>query len=104
MAELSYATERKKRIIEEELGSDWKNQHPSKSIDAIYNIVTGDSRKNLFCKVSPAVKTKLDEMVDFHDINMAELVERLVLREYSRYELERDHRTANVASQYATTG
>lgn len=100
----SYATRRKKRIIEEELGSDWQNQYPGKSIDAVYNIVTGDSRKNLFCKVSPEVKSKLDEMVDFHDMKMSELVEKLVLEEYDRYVKERDARVANVASQYAVAG
>ncbi len=101
MADMSYATRRKKRIIESELGEDWQSQHPGKSIDAVYNIVTGDERKNLFCKVSPGVKAKLDEMVDYHDMKMAELVEKLVQEEYNRYVTERDARVDSVASQYA---
>ena len=57
----SYPTLRKMRIIEEELGADWKKQHAGKSVDAIYNMVTGDVRKNLFCKISPEIKDKLEE-------------------------------------------
>lgn len=101
---MSYATERKKRIIEKALGTDWQAQYPGKSIDAIYNIVTGDQRKNLFCKVKPEVKAKLDEMVTFHDMKMAELVEKLVQEEYDRYVTERDGRVDDVASQYAVAG
>ncbi len=104
MADMSYATRRKKRIIEKELGSDWEVKYPGKSIDAVYNMVTGDQRKNLFCKVDPEVKGKLDEMVDFHDVKMSEMVERLVREEYDRYATERDARVESVASQYAAFG
>jgi hypothetical protein len=104
MADASYATRRKVRIIEKELGSDWEDQYPGKSIDAIYNIVTGDHRKNLFCKVSPEVKARLDEMVEYQDMKMSELVEKLVQEEYDRYVTERDVRIDNVASQYAVAG
>jgi len=104
MAEMSYATRRKKRIIEKQLGEDWQSQYPDKSIDYVYNVVTGDRRKNLFCKVSPEVKKKLDEMVGYHDMKMAELVEKLVQEEYDRYVTERDARVADVASQYAVAG
>lgn len=97
----SYATRRKKRIIEQQLGEDWESQYPGKSIDYVYNVVTGDRRKNLFCKVSPEVKTKLDEMVEHHDMKMAELVEKLVREEYDRYVTERDANVEHVASQYA---
>ena len=97
----SYATLRKKRIIEEKLGEDWQSQHPGKSVDAVYNVVTGDNRRNLFCKVKPEVKEQLDEMVEFHDMKMAELVEKLVQEEYDRYITERDARVDDVASQYA---
>jgi len=101
MAEMSYATKRKIRIIEKELGEDWKKQHPGKSIDAIYNIVMGDARKNLFCKVDPETKNQLDEMVEFHDMQMSSLVEKLVQEEYDRYTRERDARVSHIASQFA---
>lgn len=101
MAKMSYATKRKIRIIEKELGEDWRKQHPNKSIDAIYNIVMGDSRKNLFCKVDPETKEQLDEMVEYHDMQMSSLVEKLVQEEYDRYTQERDARVSHIASQFA---
>ena len=100
----SYATRRKIRIITRELGADWQEQHAGKSIDAIYNIVMGDNRKNLFCKIDPAVKTKLDEMVETNDMQMSSLVERLVIEEYDRYKLDLDARIEHVANQFATLG
>jgi len=101
MAQVSYATRRKIRIIEKELGADWENQHSGKSIDAIYNIVMGDFRKNLFCKVDPETKTKLDEMVEYNDMQMSSLVEKLVREEYDRYTHDRDARADHLASQFA---
>jgi hypothetical protein len=104
MADMSYATRRKLRIIKEQLGADWQDQNPGKSIDAIYNVVMGDNRKNLFCKIDPTVKNQLDEMVDYHDIKMAALVEKLVREEYDRYAQDRDARVDHVASQFAVAG
>ena len=104
MADLSYATKRKKRIIEEKLGADWETQYPGKSIDAVYNIVTGDTRKNLFCKVRPEVKSQLDEMVEYHDLKMAEMVEKLVQEEYDRFVAAKEDDVNRVASQFAQTG
>ena len=101
MAKQSYATKRKIRIIAEKLGEDWKKQYPGKSIDAIYNIVMGDERKNLFCKVDPETKKQLDEMVEYHDMQMSSLVEKLVQEEYDRYTEERDARVSYMASQFA---
>lgn len=100
----SYATKRKIRIIERELGANWQEQHAGKSIDAIYNIVMGDNRKNLFCKIDPDIKEKLDEMVETNDMQMSSLVERLVSEEYDRYKQDLDARIAHVASQFATYG
>ena len=98
----SYATNRKKRIIEKEVGTDWQERYPGKSIDAVYNIVIGDERKNLFCKVSPVTKSQLDEMVEFHDMKMAEMVEKLVQEEYDRYVTERDGNVNKLAAQFAS--
>lgn len=98
---LSYPTRRKIRIIEEKLGPDWKKQNAGKSVDAIYNMVMGDQRKNLFCKIDPEIKEKLDEMVEYHDIQMSAMVENLVKEEYDRYTQERDARVAHIASQFA---
>lgn len=81
----SYATERKIRILKEKLGEDWRKQYPGRSVDSVYNEIVGDDRKNLFCKINPVVKTQLDEMVDSYDIRMAELVERLIQREYDTF-------------------
>ena len=101
MPKASYATTRKIRIIKKELGNDWRKQYPEESIDKVYNIVMGDGRKNLFCKVEPDTKTQLDEMVDYHDMQMSSLVEKLVREEYDRYTQERDARVAHIASQFA---
>jgi hypothetical protein len=99
--ELSHATVRKLRIIEQKFGNDWKEQHNGKSIDAVYNVIIGDTRKNLFCKLDPEVKKCMDEMVDYHDIKMAELVEKLIEEEYDRFVIMRDAKVAEMASQFA---
>jgi hypothetical protein len=104
MTDISYATRRKTRIIEEQLGNDWRDKYPNKSIDAVYVIAIGDIRKNLFCKVDPDTKSKLDEMVAFHDVKMSELVEKLVKKEYDIYVDERNGRVDDIATQFATTG
>ena len=98
----SYATDRKQRIIEKALGPDWRDKHPGKSIDAVYNLVNGDTRKTLFCKVDPAIKEQLDEMVRYNEVNMAELVERLISEEYVRFTKVRTDQVNMVASQFAT--
>ena len=85
MTTYSYATERKIRIIKEKLGDDWKDQRPNQSIDAIYNSIVGDTRKNLFCKIEAESKAKLDEMTGAHKTGMAEFVEQMIEAEYSRF-------------------
>lgn len=64
----SYATERKIRIIEDKLGPNWKEQRVGQSIDAIYNDLVGDTRKNLFCKINASVKDRLDEIRGLEDM------------------------------------
>ena len=102
MPKLSYATERKIRILEEKIGQDWKKQYPGKSVDAVYNEIMGDNRKNLFCKVNPVTKTKLDEMVDNYDMGMAELVEQLIEDEYSRFAEKSRKVSKNLASEFTS--
>ena len=85
----SYATERKIRIIEKELGADWKDQRPNQSIDAIYNSIVGDTRKNLFCKIQAESKAKLDEMTSAHKTGMAEFVEQMIDAEHARFQARR---------------
>jgi len=82
----SYATERKIRIIENELGENWKEKRPNESIDAIYNGIVGDTRKNLFCKIQATSKGRLDEMTSAHKTGMAEFVEQMIDAEYARFQ------------------
>lgn len=82
----SHATERKIRIIEEQLGPDWLVNGGGKSIDAIYNELMGDVRKTLFCKVKPSTKVILDNMLEHHDTKMADFVEQIILAEWSRHQ------------------
>jgi hypothetical protein len=81
----SHATERKIRIIESQWGPDWKDRTDGKSIDAVYNELTGDNRKTLFCKIQPTVKDNLDTMTDHHKTGMAEFIEQLIQAEWVRY-------------------
>lgn len=97
----SYATQRKIKIIEEKLGANWREHYPTESIDRVYNIVNGDTRKNLFCKVSPEVKAKLDEMVEDYEIDMAELVEQMIVSAYDNYTEQRSDYLAKLADQFA---
>jgi len=100
VAKLSYATNRKIRILKEKLGDDWREQYPGKSIDFIYNAVIGDNRKNLFCKVSPDVKDQVDEMVEGYDIKMSELIEKLVNEEHERYKARANSYSKDLANQF----
>ena len=97
---MSYATERKKRIIANAIGHDWQAKNPNKSIDAIYNEVVGDTRKNLFCKIDPEIKIYLDEMVDNYDTKMGELIERLIRDEYYKYSERKSTFSEDLASQF----
>lgn len=99
--EPSYATARKLRIIEQKLGADWRTQKPGLSIDAIYNEVVGDERKNLFCKVQPATKRKIDEMVIHYEVKMSDLIEQLVSEEYERYIETRHRQVKEVAKDFS---
>lgn len=102
MPKLSYATNRKIRILEEKLGKNWKRDNPGYSIDALYNHIMGDERKNLFCKIDPNVKGQLDEMVDSYDVHMAELVERLIEAEYDRFRQQNRKVSEDLASEFTT--
>lgn len=96
----SYATERKIRIIKEKLGPDWETYTQGKRIDAAYNELVGDSRKNLFCKLRPETKRKLDEMVRDNDTKMAEFIESLIEREYDRFLQEKTRQKNDLAVRF----
>ena len=97
----SYATERKIRILKERLGADWETKIAPKRIDRAYNELVGDQRKNLFCKLRPDCKTRLDEMVDERDMVMSEFVESLIDREWDRFVQEREALEKDLAKQFA---
>ena len=101
MSEPSYATARKLRIIEERLGSDWKTKHPNLSIDAVYNNVVGDERKNLFCKIAPESKQMLDEMVRYFDLKLAEWIERVIDEEHKKYTENKTRKVKEVARNFS---
>lgn len=85
----SYATQRKIRIIEERIGSEWKSKYPGSSIDSVFNQIMGDDRKNLFCKIESITKDRLDEMTIFYKTGMAEFIEQLIMAEWQRYDSRR---------------
>jgi hypothetical protein len=97
----SYATARKVRIIESRLGAGWQGQRPNQSIDAVYNELVGDTRKNLFCKIDPTVKSKLDEMTGYYDVKMAEFVENLIDKEYDTYMKEKREKLNALAQEFS---
>ena len=101
MAEYSYATERKIRILKEKVGEDWQEKYGNRSIDAVYNEVMGDTRKNLFCKVDPEIKSKVDELTDNYDIKMSELIELLIEREYDSYKQRTGNYSDDLANEFA---
>lgn len=101
MAEYSYATERKLRILKEKVGTDWQEQYGGRSIDSAYNEVIGDVRKNLFCKVDPDIKRKVDELVEGYDLKMSELIEILIVREYDAFTHRTEDYTEDLAEQFA---
>lgn len=101
MPPLSYATERKLKIIREQLGDDWQEQRPGQSIDAVYNDLMGDRRKTLFCKIDPRVKEHLDEMTKDHQVKIAEFLEGLIEKQYTKHVEERERMVATLARQYS---
>ena len=103
MSQVSYATARKIRILEERVGKNWKDQYPGRSIDAVYNEVVGDTRKNLFCKIDPVVKDQVDELVVGYDVKMAELIERLIREEHDRFKQREEKYSEDLATQFSET-
>ena len=103
MPPFSYATERKLNIIREQLGEDWESKRPGKSIDSVYNELTGDDRRTLFCKIKPDVKAHLDAMTKEHGIKIAEFLEQVIEKEYARFREERKRLYEDVANQYSET-
>lgn len=97
---VSYATARKIRIIKEKLGPDWETYTQGKRIDAAYNELVGDSRKNLFCKLRPETKAKLDEMVAENDTKMAEFIESLIEREFDRHTQAKTRNAQDLAASF----
>ncbi len=99
----SYATDRKIRILTERIGTDWKLQVGSKSIDAAYTELIGDKRKNLFCKVKPKTKEQLDEMVEGYEFKlMSEFLEQIIGTAYDQYLLHREDSRKSLADQYVS--
>ena len=82
----SHATERKIRIIEQQWGPTWQDRSNGKSIDAIYNELMGDNRKNLFCKIDGTIKDHLDSMTEYHKTRMAVFIEQLINAEWARHQ------------------
>lgn len=101
MAQFSYATERKLRIIQERLGDDWRDQYPDQSIDAVFNQLVGDTRKTLFCKLDAEVKQQLDTMTKDHGVRIGEFLEGLIRKEYDRYVNNRQQLYDSVSEQYS---
>ena len=101
MGEVSYATARKIRILNEQVGADWKDKYPNRSIDAVYNEVVGDIRKNLFCKIAPEVKEQVDELVENYDMKMAQLMERLIRAEHERWLKRKGTYSKDLANEYS---
>ena len=100
MPPFSYATERKLKYIREQLGTNWEAQRPGQSIDSVYNELTGDNRRTLFCKIRPEVKEHLDAMTKEHGIRIAEFLEQVIEKEYARFRQERKRLYEDVAQQY----
>ena len=98
---VSYATSRKIKIIEAKLGPDWRTKRPGEAIDRIYNELMGDKRKNLFCKLSPESKEKLDEMVEDHEIQMADMIELMIERAYKEYQSSKTKIASSMAEQFS---
>ncbi len=101
MPPLSYATERKLKIIREQLGDDWQDKKPDQSIDAVYNELMGDIRKTLFCKIDPSVKAHLDEMTKDHGVKIAEFLEGIIEKQYAKHVAERERLSVTLARQYS---
>lgn len=97
----SYATARKVRIIESRLGQNWQGNRPGESIDAVYNEIVGDKRKNLFCKISPDIKDKLDEMTRYYDTKMSEFVEQMIEREHQSYSAQKSAKVKTLAQDFS---
>jgi len=97
----SHTTERKLRIINSTLGEGWELKNEGKSIDAVYNEISGDNRKNLFCKVSPDTKEKVDIMTSSYNIKMSNFIEQLIISEWNRYENQQKIREETLINNFS---
>jgi hypothetical protein len=97
----SYATQRKIRLITDRYGENWAERFPDRSIDSIFIELTGDRRKNLFCKIRPELKDKLDEMVTFRQLSMAELVEQIITEAHTRFVGDKSKVVTSLQDEYS---
>lgn len=97
----SHATERKIRIITEAHGDDWALQFPSKSIDAIYNEVVGETRKTVYAKISADTKEHLDHLTQVYNVSISEFLESLIEKEYRSYQDHCRSLIKNIKDQYS---
>lgn len=98
---VSYATARKVRLIKEAYGDNWADRFPGRSIDSVFIELTGDRRKNLFCKIKPDLKDKLDEMVTFRQLSMAELIEQIITDAHSRFSHDKADVVSGLSEEYS---
>ena len=98
---VSYATARKLKMIKAQYGENWTEKFPGRSIDSVFIELTGDRRKNLFCKIKPDLKDKLDEMVTFRQLSMAELIEQIIIDAHSRFSDDKADVVSGLSEEYS---
>ena len=101
MTELNPGQQRKIRIIERTFGPKWAETHSGMAIDAVYNLAIQDNRKSLFCKIDPAKKDKLAEMLSAYDTTMGDFIGMLIEDSYVKYAEQRRTMLSGIASDYS---
>jgi hypothetical protein len=92
---------RKIKIIEKNIGKNWREMYPDKSIDNIYRIAMKDDRAPLFCKISREQKQALRDMLEHYDTNAGDLVGIMIDTYYEFYINQHDDIIVGSASHYS---
>lgn len=101
MIELNPGQQRKIRIIEKTFGSNWSETYSGMAVDAVYNLAIKDNRKSLFCKIEPAKKDKLAEMLDYYDTTMGDFIGMMIEQWYENYSEQQRNRLSSIANDYS---
>lgn len=100
-ANLNPGQQRKIRIIEKNMGENWRDKHQGMAIDAVYNLAIQDDRKSVFCKIDKDRKEKLTEMLEYYDTTMGDFIGMMIDAHFGTYQHQRRSIISGIAEDFS---